>query len=53
MAMIRWYDYTVIMPLAWLMSQSFIKGNLFFGILTYCVFVAYSIKRKKLESKDI
>lgn len=44
---IKLYDYMIISPFAWVISQSLITGNILFMILAYSLFMTYAHKRRE------
>ena len=44
---VRWYDLLVIMPFAYVISQSILQGNWFWLLFAYMFFIRYAHGRKE------
>ena len=51
--MIRWFDYMIIAPFAYVLSKSFIIGAYDFTVISYLLYVVYCVKRKSWEGKKV
>ena len=44
---IKTYDLAIIMPFAWIMSQSILNGSVFWFLISYACFINYAMMRKR------
>jgi hypothetical protein len=44
---IKWFDWLIISPMAWVISQSVVQGDWFWMIITYMCFLRYAHGRKE------
>jgi hypothetical protein len=44
---IKWFDYFILMPFAYIISQSIIYGNWWWIIIAYAFFINYAHSRRE------
>jgi len=44
---IKFYDFIIISPFAWIISQSVLHGNPFWLLIGYVFFLQYAYKRRE------
>jgi len=45
---IKFYDFIIISPFAWIISQSALHGNYMWIVVAYIFFLQYAYKRREL-----